>query len=265
MKKRVISAIIALGIVIPLYLLGGIPFSILIGIISLLGYKEIIALKESHHKLPLSVVVLGVFSLMLLIFTTYDGYVLAFGVSYQAVAFLLIAMLIPTLFYKDDNIYTTRDAFYMIGIILFLGITFNALLLVRHLNILFLGYLFIISALNDTFAMIIGKLIGQYKLCPKISPNKTIEGSLAGLILGTFVAVLFYYHLINPLALGKLIMITTFLSLIGQIGDILFSKIKRENGIKDFSNIMPGHGGILDRLDSISFILIAFILILRYI
>lgn len=265
MKTRIISAIVALVVVIPLYIIGDIPLAIFVGIIGLLGYKEILTLKESHKPLPALVIGLGALSLLSLIFVTLDGYQLAFGVSYQAIMFLVLAMLIPTLFYKDDTAYTTKDAFYLVGTILVLGVTFNAFLLLRERDILLLVYLFLISSMNDTFAMIVGKLIGKHKLCPKISPNKTIEGSLAGLILGTFMACLFYYNLIQPLMISKLIIMTVFLSVVGQIGDILFSKIKRENNIKDFSNIMPGHGGILDRLDSICFIILAFILIIRYI
>ncbi len=264
MKTRVISAAIALAIIVPVYILGGITLSILMGLIGILGYKEVITLKQSHHQLPLIVVIMGLLSLLLLIFATYDGYILVFGVSYQAIIFLLLAMLIPTLFYKDDQAYTTQDAFYLIGFILLIGVTLNSFLLARSMNILLLVYLFLISALNDTFAMIIGKLIGRHKLCPKISPNKTIEGSVAGFILGTTVAVLFYYNFISAIPFTKLIILTMFLSTVGQIGDLLFSKIKRENGIKDFSNIMPGHGGILDRIDSICFVLIAFIMILRF-
>ena len=112
------------------------------------------------------------------------------------------------------------------------------------------------------FALITGKLVGKHKLVPKISPNKTIEGLLGGVIMGTFIASSFYHVFINPtISLVMVILITTALSIVGQIGDLVFSMIKRYYNKKDFSNLIPGHGGILDRFDSIIFIALAFILV----
>ncbi len=97
-----------------------------------------------------------------------------------------------------------------------------------------------------------------------ISPKKTWEGFVGGTILGTFIAVMFYKTVINPeVILSNLILITLFLSIIGQLGDLFFSAIKRHYNKKDFSNIMPGHGGILDRLDSIIFVMLAFSLFIN--
>ena len=113
--------------------------------------------------------------------------------------------------------------------------------------------------MTDTFAMLIGSLIGKHKLIPKVSPNKSIEGSLFGTIIATAIAVIYYNNVITTdTNIVLLIVMVIALSVLGQLGDLLFSKIKRENGIKDFSQIMPGHGGILDRLDSIIFIVLGF-------
>ena len=118
--------------------------------------------------------------------------------------------------------------------------------------------------MTDTFAMLIGCLIGKHKLIPKVSPKKSVEGSIAGSLLGTVIATLYYYNVItNNVNLLGLIVMTLFLTILGQLGDLFFSKIKRENDIKDFSNIMPGHGGILDRLDSLSFIVYGYIIIIN--
>lgn len=264
MKKRVISAIVALAIVVPLYIIGGIPLYLLAGMIGILGYKEILDLRKSHGRIPIGIKFLGVVSLLLVMFTNYDGYALAFGISYQAIAFLLLSLLLPTLFIKDESIYNTNDAFYMIGSVLLIGVVFNSFILLRNLNVYLLVYLFLVTALNDTFAYLLGSLIGKHKLIPRISPKKTIEGSVSGLILGTFVSVMFYHHFIGGVSIPVLIITTLVLSVLGQLGDLLFSKIKRENDIKDFSNIMPGHGGILDRLDSLSIVILAFVLLIKY-
>ena len=257
MKIRIISAIIALAVIIPLLYIGGIPFAIAIGILSLLAYKEVIDLKSD---LPMIVKFVGIISLLLVVYITFDGYSLAFGLSYKSIALSIMLLLIPTLFL--GNKYTTRNAFYLIGTTLILGTFFNTILLIVDINVWVFIYLLIITIMNDTFAMLIGKLIGKNKMVPKISPNKTWEGAIAGSLVSTIIASIFYLHIINSNAIIFHIVIITFvLSVVGQIGDLVFSKIKRENGIKDFSGIMPGHGGILDRLDSIIFVVLAFIII----
>lgn len=260
MKTRIISAIIALAVMIPLIYIGGIPFAIGIGILSLLAYKEVIDLKED---LPMIVKLIGIVSLLLLVYMTFDGYSLAFGLSYKSVALSIMLLLIPTLFL--GNSYTTKNAFYLIGTILILGIFFNTIILIVDLNVWIFGYLLLITILTDTFAMLIGKLIGKRKMVPKISPNKTWEGAIAGTIVGTLIASIYYLHIIDNSEIFKIILITFILAVVGQIGDLVFSKIKRENGIKDFSGVMPGHGGILDRLDSIIFVVLAFIIIFKVI
>ena len=124
----------------------------------------------------------------------------------------------------------------------------------------------LITVITDTFALITGKLIGKHKLAPNISPNKTIEGSLGGSILGTFVASAYYLTVIDGgKSLLLVILITFVLSVIGQIGDLVFSAIKRYYKQKDFSDLIPGHGGILDRFDSLIFVVLAFILLIDFI
>ena len=122
----------------------------------------------------------------------------------------------------------------------------------------------LICIVTDAFAMFTGMLIGRHKACPKISPKKTVEGCIGGSIIGTIVGVIFYGCLIGNFSV-KLVLITLVLTIIGQLGDLFFSKIKRENGIKDFSNIMPGHGGVLDRLDSLCFVVMAYLIFISYI
>lgn len=103
---------------------------------------------------------------------------------------------------------------------------------------------------NDTGAYLIGKSIGKTKLIPKVSPKKTIEGTIGGFLLTEITAILFYYfsgtfHWVDWLSIGFLI------AVFGTLGDLLESLFKRSAGVKDSSNILPGHGGILDRFDSV--------------
>ena len=121
-----------------------------------------------------------------------------------------------------------------------------------------------ITIITDTFAMFCGMLFGKHKLCPTISPKKSWEGSIGGSIIATGAACTFYHFLIGKVNY-KIIIITLVLSVIGQLGDLVFSRIKRDNDLKDYSNIIPGHGGILDRLDSIIFVVICYVLLHSFI
>ena len=120
--------------------------------------------------------------------------------------------------------------------------------------------LFILIWTNDTFAYIVGKSIGKYKLFEKISPKKTIEGFFGGLIFAIFAGYLISMYLIKPSEQfrDKSILIWTIIAaivgVVGTIGDLIESKFKRVAGVKDSGKIMPGHGGVLDRLDSVIFV-----------
>ncbi|MCC9064306.1 phosphatidate cytidylyltransferase [Flavobacterium piscisymbiosum] len=120
--------------------------------------------------------------------------------------------------------------------------------------------LFILIWTNDTFAYLVGKSIGKHKLFERVSPKKTIEGFLGGAVFAAFAGFLIskFYIQPNPEFSSKSILIWTIIALIvsvfGTIGDLIESKFKRIAGVKDSGSIMPGHGGILDRLDSVIFV-----------
>lgn len=255
MKVRIISAIVALAILIPLIMIGGIPFAIACSILGILAYKEILDLQKSHKKIPMAVIILGLISLLFIIVGNYNSILL----TYRSVFIPMVLVLLPTVFYENDK-YSTHDALYLLACIYLIGMLFNLFIIIRSVNVHVLVYLLSISIATDTFAYAIGCLIGKHKMT-KISPNKSWEGLGAGLVGGTIVAMIVYVNLIGSFSF-RILIITLLLSLIGQAGDLFYSKIKRENGIKDFSNIMPGHGGVLDRLDSISFIMFAYMILL---
>ena len=99
-------------------------------------------------------------------------------------------------------------------------------------------------------------------MAPLISPKKSWEGAIFGLVFGSILPIAFYHFFVGKITFG-VVLGTMILSTMGQLGDLIFSRIKRENDIKDFSNIMPGHGGVLDRLDSTITIFLTFIYIIE--
>ena len=168
---------------------------------------------------------------------------------------------IPLIIFKNKE-YTFNSVTSLFGIIVFVGVIYHSIINVRMGSIWELIYLLIITILTDTFAYLGGKFFGKTKLLERISPNKTIEGSLTGLIVSTSIASVFYLYVINPgINVGIVVLTSFLLSIIGQVGDLVFSAIKREFEIKDFSNIIPGHGGMFDRFDSIAFVSLFYIIV----
>ena len=136
--------------------------------------------------------------------------------------------------------------------------SFVKLLLLMENGRFFLLYVFVVAFVGDTFAYLIGRAFGKHKLCPEIIPNKTVEGSL-GCVLGvTICGIIMTLIGNNILGIGlswASMLIAGFVAgIAGQFGDLAASAIKRYCKVKDFGNIIPGHGGILDRFDSILFI-----------
>lgn len=262
MKTRIITAIVALIVVVPLVLLGGIYFELLICLVGALAFKEMVDLKKSHGKIPNFMIFLGLISLLSLILSNNSNLSIYYGFSYQTLTLITIGIITPVIFYKEDE-YSSKDAIYLLGTILFLGLALNSFVIVRMRSFKTLLFLLIIPTFNDIFAYLIGSKFGKNKMCVNISPNKTWEGSIGGLIFGTIGGVVLYKLLLGSISF-KIILITIVLSIIGQMGDLVLSRIKRENGIKDFSNLMPGHGGILDRIDSSIFVFLAYMFMIIF-
>lgn len=256
MKQRVISGIVAILLLVLLLVLGGIPLYIGVLLIGLQAYRELVNIK-AFKEVPLLIKIFGAILTLVLIFTSCNNNSFLFGLSYKAAAVTALAIIPPSIFIKD---YKIMDAIALFGGILFLGLAFSSFILIVNYSKLMFVYLITITILTDTFAMLFGMLIGKHKLIPSVSPKKTVEGSVGGSLIATVIATIFYVNLIGNAKLYVIIPITLLFSIVGQVGDLLFSKIKRENDIKDYSNIIPGHGGVLDRLDSIILVIIAYIL-----
>ncbi len=160
--------------------------------------------------------------------------------------------------------YDVDDAFYLIASTMFLGIAFRYLIVIRTINIHLLMYLLMVTIMSDTFAHFFGTKLGRIKLCPYVSPNKTVEGMIGGTFFGTFISAMYYLTFVNVHASTVYVLLFSLvLSLIAQAGDLVFSAMKRKYDVKDYGNIMPGHGGVLDRLDSLIFAIMAFSILIE--
>jgi phosphatidate cytidylyltransferase len=139
--------------------------------------------------------------------------------------------------------------------ILFIGFLLGYVSLIRNMPDGRIWVLFLIITVwaGDIFALLVGSFLGRHKLYPKISPNKTFEG-LGGAVLGSIiVAFAFSWLFIPNLEIGSCTLLAIGLGILGQLGDFTESMVKRSAQVKDSGNLIPGHGGMLDRLDSFLF------------
>ena len=266
MGTRIISGFVMLVIVLPLIFIGGIPFQIFVYLCGMYALKEFMGLQKGKKEIPLFVQFISYLLMTFLFFSKIGKDVLVYMMDFRVISAFFLSLLFPLVLYHDQEIYNVNDAFFLIGGIFFLGISFHLIVLLRELNIHLLVYLGLIACITDIYAYFTGVFFGRTKLITSVSPKKTVEGMIGGTLFGTLIPMYYYLTVINPTAsIMKLIGITLFLSLVGQIGDLIFSSMKRYYKKKDFSNLIPGHGGILDRLDSIIFIILCFPFFLYFI
>jgi|SRR5690625_2508687 len=252
MKQRIITAFLALILFIPLTLYGDWPFSIFVYLIASIGLWELLRMKETQKYLfptLLSIVMLWIILAPISISESFTW----FNKSEIIMIFVLILLSYTVL---KKNKFTFDDAGFILLATLYVGMGFFYFLETRHsINglVTMLYALFIVWA-TDTGAYFFGKAFGKHKLWPKISPNKTVEGAVGGIILAVIIAIVF--HLVHPFnyTLVTIIGVTILASIFGQIGDLVESAFKRHFQVKDSGTILPGHGGILDRFDSIMFV-----------
>ena len=266
MKKRVISAALMVAIFIPFLIIGEVPFAIFMSIVAVMGLHEMIKVRETRKEFPNILKIFAYILVLALCLTDFNGIEFHYKVDYRFLSLIVFLFTSPMVFINDTKKYNLNDALFLVSLILFIGLGFKLVVLARNFDINYIIYLFLITIMTDTFALISGMLVGKHKLCPKISPKKTIEGLIGGVLMGTFVATSFYFTVINSgISLVFLIFVTALLCLVGQLGDLVFSSIKRYYDVKDFSNLIPGHGGILDRFDSLIFVTLAFIMLYGFI
>lgn len=248
MKKRLFGGALVVGILLFAFFGGNVIFKIIMTIISMLGLRELIDIKYKDRKIfPVKL-----FAYVLLGILMFNGLIYNLNIT-SIISFILLTLILPIIFYNDKSKYNINDSMYFVGIILLLGMAFSNIVYMREINVYKCIYIFIIAFITDTYAFIGGNLIGKHKFTD-ISPKKTIEGCIIGIVVGTFVGSMFYISLVGSMSILKIIFMSLILTILSEIGDLVFSSIKRYYDKKDYSNIIPGHGGILDRFDSVIFV-----------
>jgi phosphatidate cytidylyltransferase len=240
---------LALGMLVPI-LLGAAWVMAAVLLLSLLTYREYARGTGLFREKSISaVVILGI---LLVTFANVDHYPRFF---FATVALTLGALAVVTIPQDRPKGYLQRTALGVLGFLLF-GYSFGYLGGIAN-DANFRPYLVLILlgvGANDVFAYCVGRTVGGPKLLPQTSPGKTVSGSVGAVLLTTpLVAGLGHFIFADTAMdrLAQLLILGAGLSLLGQLGDLLLSSIKRDAGIKDLGTVLPGHGGLLDRFDSL--------------
>ncbi len=168
---------------------------------------------------------------------------------------ILSLVLITRLFSGRDTKRVMTDSAILLFGVVYIGLTLGHLLLIRAREdgVFLIFFLLLVTWGGDTGAYTAGKTLGRTKLAPVISPNKTVEGFFGGLALGTALALVARSWFLPAFTVGDCVVLGLLLSGIGALGDLAESALKRSAGVKDSGRVIPGHGGILDRVDSLLF------------
>lgn len=261
MRKKSDSLLMII-ILITLYLcsifMGKLTFAICLSLFAVASLRELLLIR-GKDKLPIELELLSYIMVVLFTMNNFSFNIDYYLLDYRLMSALILINLIPLVLLRDKNRYGFKDALYLIGSTMFIGLTYNLLLLFYSYDFNYVMYVFLVAFCTDSFAFITGRYIGQHKFMSNISPNKTVEGAVGGLFMGTIIPSLYFISTVDTgVPVYAIFLITCGLSILGQLGDLVFSAIKREYGKKDF---IKG-GGILDFLDSIIFISLAFVMIM---
>lgn len=257
LRSRIITALIAVPIALGTAWAGGWLFAGMMALLSFGGWREFYRLLPFQEKPNLLQYMGGLFAILFI------------GVEQLAIPFLTVEILwIFSLLCFFSTIFILRNPQIMPVILCsiagmgYLGVGFAQFVKVRNWEIVgmsesglvLLAMVVVATWMNDSFAYFVGTWIGRHKLCPEISPGKSWEGACAGVLAAmvTIGGVGMFYHL--PFSLPSLLLLGFVVGCLGILGDLTESGLKRWSGIKDSGDFFPGHGGVLDRLDSLLFV-----------
>lgn len=240
LKQRVLSALIGIPMLIAVGVYSGIPLKVAMFLLAAIAYREFNKANSSGQSVYLDLIGYLYIAVFFVLNEVVSSDILVY-------VYFIILMTFAILNRRSVNAVFLRIAGFIYAVI-----PFVFLLRIRDVDAKLFWLVFIIAFSTDTFAYFIGRFFGRKKLCPDVSPNKTVEGFVGG-VVGCVITV--YFYAMVYLHSSYVFLIISFVgSVVSQIGDLSASYIKRNCKIKDFGNVIPGHGGVLDRFDSIIYV-----------
>ena len=257
MLVRLLSALVLIPFILFSVHCGGIYLFIFLCGASLIGLYEMTRVfqKKGYRVLEKE-----------LYFFTFLTYILLFskeeiGKNYNMIPFLFLTGAV----YMIQKRFSVEELGLNILSYVYIPISLSYVFKVEQFTHSYVWFIFILAYATDTFAYFSGKLFGKHKLIPKISPNKTIEGAIGGIIGAVISCEIYLFYLGETKYVIPIIAVAIVGSILSQLGDLFASSIKRLFDVKDYGKLIPGHGGVLDRIDSVlftaPFVYYAFVLI----
>ncbi len=255
MLKRIITAVVALALLIPFLIYADSPF--FLGLMSFLAAVAAFELFRCAgcQKRFFTLIISILFAVALPILTRFYSY---FTDSYADLILpitLVYLILLAILAVFSKGAFAPTDAMLLFASVFYATFGFASLVLLHDLpNGEYIYLIALISPwVTDTAAYFCGRLFGKHKLIPDVSPKKTVEGAIGGIVFCIGFVVLFCSFAGGGLcdAIWKMVLIGALISVLSQCGDLIASVIKRHYQIKDYGRIFPGHGGVMDRFDSV--------------
>ncbi|HPI37619.1 MAG TPA: phosphatidate cytidylyltransferase [Ignavibacteriaceae bacterium] len=247
---RVIVSVVTIPVILLLCYLGRIPFLVFISFIGIVSFFEYTKLAQKKDASPL--VMPGILAVMALLLNSYFHYVDYFTLI---LIITMLIVLIELFRNKGSSIFNIGVTF--LGIF-YIGLFSSSILELREILSYNYDYgawliisIFVTIWVCDSAAFFGGVNLGKHKLFPRVSPNKSWEGAIFGFVFSVIAMLAAKYILLDFLTWIDSAAIGIIIGTIGQLGDLTESLIKRDAGVKDSSNLIPGHGGIFDRFDSL--------------
>lgn len=261
MKNRVLTSVALIILMLLAVVFSGyIVYPLVLAAFAVIAVFEILRVIGVHKKPAISILAyIFAPAMPILAFFVKGDKVIYFLLMVAATMFVYLMWLMGVSVFSKGKIPFSKTAETFTAVV-YVSVSFTSLSLMRYLDrdygIFYVGLVFIISWACDVFAFAVGSLIGKHKLIPEVSPKKTVEGAIGGIVFSSLACLLF--GLVINLAISDikvnylvLFIFGAILSVVSQLGDLIASLIKREYGIKDYGKIFPGHGGVMDRFDSV--------------
>lgn len=261
MKNRVITSVAILAAMLTVVIFSEfIVYPLALALLAIIATFEVLRVIGSHKISTLSIpayLISAAFPLTAYFVDSNNS--LEFLLILAAVVFVYLVWLMGVSVFSKGKIAFSKVSETLVGVT-YVAVSFTSLSLIRYINhnfgVFLVVLVFVISWTCDTAAFAVGSLIGKHKLIPEISPKKTVEGAIGGVVFSALLCAL--YGLGLDLVIEKiqvnylyLVLFGIILSVVSQLGDLIASLIKREYDVKDYGRIFPGHGGVLDRFDSV--------------
>lgn len=248
-----------MAIFIPLIIYGGLPLTIAALFLGLVAMSEILVMKKMFLTSFAAIVsYLGV--AVMIVPKAWLSWLPANFNRLSTLFVIIMLLLLHTVVHKTR--FNFEDAGVLTLAMIYIGMGFNCFIQARAIGFTTLLYAMLIVWLTDSGAYLFGRAFGKHKLAPHVSPNKTWEGSVCGTIFAVVIlAIYLHFWPVGYHSWSLMVLMTLILSILGQFGDLVESALKRYYGVKDSGKILPGHGGILDRFDSMLLVMPALYLL----